>query len=1317
MSWQLQKKWHELKNNYTICGFDRKVPKFCCPPDDQKRTPKHSNINGYNDLILEETSELMNNVFTGVIELEKKLLEKNKKDNVAPPILSDIVPEIASNIIPEAVSEVAPKMSADIIWIHRTTTKSTTTATEATKTTTESTTTTTKPTITTTESTTTMSVEGISEEAIETSIDAKDVEEDIRPNAIPEHLTNIVPEVLSTEQEMVSIETTSFPLVSSDEIEDTEVEVGTGNLETSIDYKNVEEQITTPEPEAVTEIVSSTFEVEYIDEETEKETEDTEMETILPNEEIVTTMKPSVDRVNDLVTSTLKSVLDTNKENVQIPSEIIEEQFPDVFGESDMVDTMAPEIDSEATKITIAPDSVADLQSNGMRKKMPKFHGENESEMTKMVPEILSSNEIEDIKEEITTVFPETEMEEEATTTVKPAIEKDVPEVPDNLVHDLFGTDIMNSPDEIEDVEEEMKTESPETGMETTLPDEKVITTMNPTVDVVVNPMISTLKPILDTDEEIIQITPEIIEEDITTQISEILYEHQFSEAEIVKLEDELLILEEVSEKTLEIVQTTDQPLAKEDSVQEEIEEEMKTEIPETDENVITTIKPTADKVVDLITSTLKSALDTDEKIIQLPVENIEENIAVKISKLDSEDKTTTMGPEEVPKLPSFDNRVSEITSEMVHDYVGSFDEIEEEMAILIPENKMEEEVQTTMKPNSENVDDLIISTGPSAVETDKEIVEEEITTLMPETKMEEEVRTTMKPNVENVDDLIISTQASVFETELKEIVEEKVTTQISELLDEPVVVATMPPEIKTEVTGSDIQNEITTETPNTEKETMLPEEKEITTLKPVIDKVVNLITSTLKPILDIDKEIVHITPEIIEDDITRQVSEILYEQEVYSETEIVKLEDELFMLEEVSEKTLEIVQTTHKPLIKEDSVQEEIKDIKEEITTVFSESEMEEEVVTTQNSYIDNVDDLITSTQPSAIETDKEIVEEITTQILELLDEPVLVTTMPPEINHIVTELAPELEPTENSKKIPNSNEEKIMTTVTETINMTYVPKIFTVFQAVPEVTSESLPTDNGNNVESIMTSVTDDFRIQKVAETTPKPVAEPQTVPEITSEIVSGLALSDKIEDIQTEIITENPNTKMETMLPEVKEITTLKPAVDKVVNFITSTLKPVLNTDKEIIQITPEIIEEDITTQIPEILYEPEVPSETEIVKLEDELFMVEKVSEKTLEIELTTNQPLITEDSVQETTFKSEPINKDSTVEEITTTNIEPIIEISSTTSKVTETNKKILVEPDDDISEEDEDEEKVLEVLYIDDESIHTLQCCSNGQIP
>ena len=27
------KKWDELKKNYTICGFDRKVPKLCCPSE------------------------------------------------------------------------------------------------------------------------------------------------------------------------------------------------------------------------------------------------------------------------------------------------------------------------------------------------------------------------------------------------------------------------------------------------------------------------------------------------------------------------------------------------------------------------------------------------------------------------------------------------------------------------------------------------------------------------------------------------------------------------------------------------------------------------------------------------------------------------------------------------------------------------------------------------------------------------------------------------------------------------------------------------------------------------------------------------------------------------------------------------------------------------------------------------------------------------------------------------------------------------------------------------------------------------------------
>ena len=40
-----EKKWNELKKNYTICGFDRKVPKLCCPSDDEQGTPKSNEIN------------------------------------------------------------------------------------------------------------------------------------------------------------------------------------------------------------------------------------------------------------------------------------------------------------------------------------------------------------------------------------------------------------------------------------------------------------------------------------------------------------------------------------------------------------------------------------------------------------------------------------------------------------------------------------------------------------------------------------------------------------------------------------------------------------------------------------------------------------------------------------------------------------------------------------------------------------------------------------------------------------------------------------------------------------------------------------------------------------------------------------------------------------------------------------------------------------------------------------------------------------------------------------------------------------------------
>jgi hypothetical protein len=71
-----EKKWNELKKNYTICGFDRKVPKLCCPSNDEQGTPRSNEINESNDLVLEETSETMNTIFKEVIDLETTLLEQ-----------------------------------------------------------------------------------------------------------------------------------------------------------------------------------------------------------------------------------------------------------------------------------------------------------------------------------------------------------------------------------------------------------------------------------------------------------------------------------------------------------------------------------------------------------------------------------------------------------------------------------------------------------------------------------------------------------------------------------------------------------------------------------------------------------------------------------------------------------------------------------------------------------------------------------------------------------------------------------------------------------------------------------------------------------------------------------------------------------------------------------------------------------------------------------------------------------------------------------------------------------------------------------------
>ena len=64
----------------------------------------------------------MNNVFTGVIDLEKKLLAKNEEENLAPPISSDTIPDKVSENIKtvfiyntDIVPEEMPEKSAIIV--------------------------------------------------------------------------------------------------------------------------------------------------------------------------------------------------------------------------------------------------------------------------------------------------------------------------------------------------------------------------------------------------------------------------------------------------------------------------------------------------------------------------------------------------------------------------------------------------------------------------------------------------------------------------------------------------------------------------------------------------------------------------------------------------------------------------------------------------------------------------------------------------------------------------------------------------------------------------------------------------------------------------------------------------------------------------------------------------------------------------------------------------------------------------------------------------------------------------------------------------
>jgi hypothetical protein len=162
--------------------------------------------------------------------------------------------------------------------------------------------------------------------------------------------------------------------------------------------------------------------------------------------------------------------------------------------------------------------------------------------------------------------------------------------------------------------------------------------------------------------------------------------------------------------------------------------------------------------------------------------------------------------------------------------------------------------------------------------------------------------------------------------------------------------------------------------------------------------------------------------------------------------------------------------------------------------------------------------------------------------------------------------------------------------------------------------------------------------------------------------------------------------------------KIVTTAKPIIDKVVDFITSTLKSVLDTDKETTQ-SPK--EEEITTKMPELMDEPKMTPDIEaeittmqmvldetsadvttmapesvsidtrpiMPRLDDEIPMLPKeetaettspVMVKMDEVLITTEstpttvQPLEKDDSVQDTTFKAEQIDEIDTI----TTTVEP-----------------------------------------------------------
>ena len=127
------------------------------------------------------------------------------------------------------------------------------------------------------------------------------------------------------------------------------------------------------------------------------------------------------------------------------------------------------------------------------------------------------------------------------------------------------------------------------------------------------------------------------------------------------------------------------------------------------------------------------------------------------------------------------------------------------------------------------------------------------------------------------------------------------------------------------------------------------------------------------------------------------------------------------------------------------------------------------------------------------------------------------------------------------------------------------------------------------------------------------------PDLVPEmVPSEPTSSTAVPD-IKETEQEFTTEIPEMEVKTMVPEVPDImvptdTTQKPIFDKVVDFITTTLKSVIS-EQESTQAPTSV--EDMTTQIPELSDETD-DMKTMAPELEKEITTMQMIIDSVSEI---------------------------------------------------------------------------------------------------